>query len=156
MHPEVVKSVSRENNLVLFDGGSKMLEVARFGGKLAKSSIFLIHDWEDETFEAGGSSGKHLLVVTRKLPQVSQEHLNGSGSKASMRSLRCTSVTKSLPSCPFPSLPFPSSPFLSLPLSCPPPRLAPLCLHSSPVLTPHVPCPRNSPPRVCSCTQPMT
>mmetsp|Transcript_18427 Transcript_18427/g.60507 ORF Transcript_18427/g.60507 Transcript_18427/m.60507 type:complete len:88 (-) Transcript_18427:367-630(-) len=55
MHPEVVKSVSRENNLVLFDGGSKMLEVARFGSKLAKSSLFLIHDWEDETFEAGFS-----------------------------------------------------------------------------------------------------
>eukprot|EP00960_Hanusia_phi_P022629 669003-Hanusia_phi.AAC.1 len=55
MHPLVVQSVSRENNLVLFDGGSKMLEVARFGSKLAKTSLFLIHDWEDETFEAGGA-----------------------------------------------------------------------------------------------------
>jgi len=55
MHPLVVQSVSRENNLVLFDGGSKMLEVARFGSKLAKTSLFLIHDWEDETFEAGFS-----------------------------------------------------------------------------------------------------
>ena len=38
---------------VLFDGGSKMLEVARFGRHISKNSVFLIHDWEDETFEAG-------------------------------------------------------------------------------------------------------
>jgi hypothetical protein len=30
-----------------------MLEVARFGRHISKNSVFLIHDWEDETFEAG-------------------------------------------------------------------------------------------------------
>jgi len=52
-HPAVVKSISREHNLILFDGGSKMLEIARFRSHISKNSVFLIHDWEDESFEAG-------------------------------------------------------------------------------------------------------
>ena len=53
VHEKVAAAVAREHNLVLLDGGSKMLEVSRFGPLLAQNSVFVIHDWEDETFEAG-------------------------------------------------------------------------------------------------------
>ncbi len=85
-------AVAREHNLVLLDGGSKMLEVSRFGPLLAQNSVFVVHDWEDETFEAGFERALDDMVPrpVLSLPPVSIPPLGSSGAQLTSNRLSPT------------------------------------------------------------------